>query len=424
MNLFLDLIFPIILLLLVSLAVIFRRIGKLEIPAWTAFMTAAIALIFIIPNGFEEALMVLVHEADVFIFLFGMFVIVTALELSGYLNKGAKLFLNFTKTGKHILLIIVLVFGLSASFLINDTVAILAPILLIIFAKQINRNSKPFILAVAYAITFGSALLPTGNPQNFILAKAGGISFLSFALWALFPTIFSLFCCYFVIRFFYRSDFSDQPIEVTPFILERYEDEKIGKPALIALGLIFVGLIMSSFFQFSMAFVFLVVTGIFLFLRNERDKILSKLDWGIFFFFGGMFVVINYVTSSKFFAGVVTDLMNEAEFNFTTFCIFILIIFVSSQFLSNVPVAIVVASLLPGTILDHPLFWMGAALSSTFAGATTILGAASNIIVIETVKKKGLTITWLEFAKIGIVVSLLCLISVFLLGGVYFLLLH
>ncbi len=409
-------ILPWILLFLVILAVIFRRIGKLEIPAWTAFLAAAIIIVLVQPNGFEKAINVLGSQMDVFIFLFGMFVIVTALEMSGALQKGAKLLFNKAKNGRSMLLWILFGFGLSASILINDTVAIIAPILLVIFAKQVYCESKPLIITVALGLTFGSAMLPTGNPQNFIIAQAGGITFVMFFLWAIGPTILSLIFCYLLTRLFYRKEYSKEPYSEIPFILDKHEHEKLTLPALISLGLIFIGMIITSFVPFSMSYVILIVSGIFLFIRNERREILAKLDWGILLFFLGMFIVVDAVTSSSIFENSLIPLIANVKIDIPTFCLFVLILFVACQFLSNVPVAIIVSNVLPGTELDHPLFWITAALTTTFAGATTVLGAASNIIVIETANKRGVNISWWEFTRIGIPISLVSLLGIFILG--------
>ena len=57
---------------------------------------------------------------------------------------------------------------------------------------------------------------------------------------------------------------------------------------------------------------------------------------------------------------------------------------------------------------DILIFDLGAAAGSTIAGNLFILGAASNIIIIQNAEKKtGDTITFLEFAKIGIPLTLL-----------------
>ncbi|MFW9991670.1 MAG: SLC13 family permease [Candidatus Odinarchaeota archaeon] len=411
---------PLVLLILVNLAVIFRRIGRLNIPAWTAFMAAAVILILLEPGMYERAVLIVGRQAGVLVFLFGMFVIVTALEISGVLENGAKIILSRARTGQGLLLWVHLGFGLAAAFLINDTVAILGPVILIVYAKQVGKDARPFILAVAFGLTFGSALLPTGNPQNFILASAGKISFIEFAVWALIPTFIALIGSFFTLRFMYRPVFNQKPLPAASMIFEKHEFQHLAKPSILALIAMLSGMLVSSLFNIPVAVIILVITGVFLFFINDRDQILSRLDWGVLFFFAGMFIVIDAVTSSEIFTMLIDPLLNNLGIDFSSYIFFVLIIFIASQLLSNVPVAILISQILQGSLLDHPLFWMAAALTTTFAGATTVLGAASNIIVIETSSKRGIRLTWLEFAKIGIPTSLISLTGVFLLGGVYF----
>lgn len=50
--------------------------------------------------------------------------------------------------------------------------------------------------------------------------------------------------------------------------------------------------------------------------------------------------------------------------------------------------------------------WLALAATSTIAGNLTILGAASNIIMLETLETKmNTTITFTEFFKIGLLVT-------------------
>jgi Na+/H+ antiporter NhaD/arsenite permease-like protein len=63
---------------------------------------------------------------------------------------------------------------------------------------------------------------------------------------------------------------------------------------------------------------------------------------------------------------------------------------------------------------------MALAAGSTFAGNLFILGAASNVIIIQNAEKKfGETITFREFAKIGIILTALNLLiyGLFLIVG-------
>jgi Na+/H+ antiporter NhaD/arsenite permease-like protein len=77
-----------------------------------------------------------------------------------------------------------------------------------------------------------------------------------------------------------------------------------------------------------------------------------------------------------------------------------------SQFISNVPfVALFQPMILQAGGTSAQL--MALAAGSTIAGNLTILGAASNVIIIQNAEKQGETLTFLEFAKIGIPLTLL-----------------
>ncbi len=78
-----------------------------------------------------------------------------------------------------------------------------------------------------------------------------------------------------------------------------------------------------------------------------------------------------------------------------------------SQFISNVPL---VALFLP--ILNHSgagfKELMALAAGSTIAGNMFILGAASNVIIIQNAEKKGeYSLNFIRFAKIGIPITIL-----------------
>jgi Na+/H+ antiporter NhaD/arsenite permease-like protein len=53
---------------------------------------------------------------------------------------------------------------------------------------------------------------------------------------------------------------------------------------------------------------------------------------------------------------------------------------------------------------------MALAAGSTIAGNLTILGAASNVIIIQNAEKQGETLTFFEFAKVGVPLTVLQLV--------------
>jgi len=80
---------------------------------------------------------------------------------------------------------------------------------------------------------------------------------------------------------------------------------------------------------------------------------------------------------------------------------------VLSQIVSNVPFAVLMLPMLK--VAGSSMLWMGLASASTLAGNATIIGAMANLIVIESADKQGYHISFMEFFRIGMVVTLITL---------------
>jgi Na+/H+ antiporter NhaD/arsenite permease-like protein len=78
---------------------------------------------------------------------------------------------------------------------------------------------------------------------------------------------------------------------------------------------------------------------------------------------------------------------------------------VFSQIVSNVP--LVVAMLPMMHTAQGDILWLALASASTLAGNATIIGAMANLIVIESAKKEGVHIKFMEFFRSGIIVTVL-----------------
>jgi Na+/H+ antiporter NhaD/arsenite permease-like protein len=90
---------------------------------------------------------------------------------------------------------------------------------------------------------------------------------------------------------------------------------------------------------------------------------------------------------------------------------------VFSQILSNVPFTKVFIDYMRniGYSGNDEEAWIALAMSSTIAGNTTVLGAASNIIVIEVLESRFKhTISFTRFLKIGVIVTVIN-ISIYIL---------
>ncbi len=138
--------------------------------------------------------------------------------------------------------------------------------------------------------------------------------------------------------------------------------------------------------------------------KTYRFHILRRIDWYTLVFFASMFVLMESVWQSGFFQ----NLLSAFSLNMTGIPVIMILSVGVSQLISNVPMAALFLPLmLSGGAGAKEL--MALAAGSTIAGNLFILGAASNVIIIQHAEKenRGESISFLEFAKAGIPLTIL-----------------
>lgn len=144
-------------------------------------------------------------------------------------------------------------------------------------------------------------------------------------------------------------------------------------------------------------------------LSKKRTEIMKSVDYSVLVFFGAMFVVTSAMWSSGAISIITGWLPVPDSADRTQSLAIISIASLSlSQILSNVPfVALYNYVMLDsGFAGESVVQWMMLAAASTVAGNLTILGAASNVIIIEAAESRGArAFSFVEFAKIGSIVT-------------------
>jgi Na+/H+ antiporter NhaD/arsenite permease-like protein len=132
----------------------------------------------------------------------------------------------------------------------------------------------------------------------------------------------------------------------------------------------------------------------------KRRQIVQNIDWRTLVFFAAMFILMQSVFNSGFFQSIV-DVSS-----FTSVPLILATSIIISQFISNVPfVALFQPLILQATA--SPAQTMALAAGSTIAGNLTILGAASNVIVIQHAEQEGETLSFITFLKIGLPLTII-----------------
>ncbi|MEM4756045.1 MAG: SLC13 family permease, partial [Candidatus Woesearchaeota archaeon] len=168
---------------------------------------------------------------------------------------------------------------------------------------------------------------------------------------------------------------------------------------LILLKILLVSI--GSPYEFRLTYIALIGALPVLFASRKRWHLIKSIDWHTLVFFAAMFVLMQAVWDTGFFQQII-----DPSWAHSLPAIFFVSILLS-QLISNVPL---VALYLPMLLHSNAptTIYIALAAASTIAGNLFLLGAASTIIIIQNAEKKAKeTITFWEFARIGIPLTLL-----------------
>ncbi|MDD1613275.1 MAG: anion transporter [Methylococcaceae bacterium] len=398
----------VLVLVAVFVLIAVRQIGHFNIKIWQSMTGGALIVVATKQISGLDALKAI--DLNVMLFLLGMFIIGQALVASGYLYYMAYRLFGGLKSVQHLVMGILFGAALASALLMNDTLAIIGTPLVLRLAREHNINSKLLLLTLAYAITIGSVMSPVGNPQNFLIASQGGLPapFQTYFQALAVPTLINLWLTYLVLRLVYRQEFIDgMPLNHNPVKLLDKQLAKLVRASLfllitlITLKIILVN--MHSPIRIELSHIAIIAALPPILFSSIRLQILKSIDWSTLLFFAAMFVLMASVWQT----GFIQQWVNELRIDLTSVSAIMILSATLSQLISNVPL---VALYLPMLANPDAQSLMALAAGSTIAGNFLILGAASNVIIIQNAEKRGDTLGFFEFARVGISLGVLNLL--------------
>ncbi len=401
---------------LVYVLIILRNFRRFQLPVWTIMMAGAVAMIFFNAIPLNDAYAAV--NLDVIFFLLGMFAVVSAMEVSGLLEYLTLRMLGFARSPQRAFAVIF--FGMSAmsAFLVNDTLALMATPVMLGVSKQMRIRPSVLLIALAMGVTVGSTLTPIGNPQNLLVALSSGISnpLFDFLRYLFLPTVLCLATTYLMLRVYYRKDLAASSLEGFHAIPEEaIKDAKLARLSVWIAGLVVLGFFAVSIARlfgvsgnFNLGTVALAGAAVLFLFSEKRREVLQSIDWGIIIFFISLFIVMEGFWRSNALQTLLAyaPALNPNDPNASLGPIVVTSL-LFSQLLSNVPFVAVYIRVLQaaGFSGGNVKSWMALASASTLAGGLTLLGAASNVIVLEQAESRGAGLSFVEFAKVGLIVT-------------------
>ncbi len=345
--------------------------------------------------------------------LIGTMIVVEVAKRGGLFNVFALYAIKFSGGNPGRLFVaICVVAALVSMFLSDPTAMLLVAAATVTITKLLNYNPTPYFLSAAIMINLGGTSTLIGSVSNMIIGIQSSLTFMDFLiflgvgeimLWAL--TITAL---YFVFRsklgekkelpeynpresikdkaIFYRSVF----VLVLLVILFLTLDTIGVGPEAVALGCGILALLIS---------------------RVDPAEIFREIDWETVFFIAGFMFIIGGLESTQFLSDISRQLFNLAGGSsliatqmtlwFSGF---------ASVFVSNIAVALTFTPIIGAQIgsgLNLSAIWSGLILGTNLGGATTPFSGAVMMMAIGTLKREKISVKFGEFARIGIITTLI-----------------
>ena len=342
--------------------------------------------------------------------LLGIMIVVEVAERSGLFRFGALYAVKLSRGNPGRLFVFICVVSAIVSMFLSDPMAmILIAAAMATITKLLRYDPVPYFISAMMMINLGGTSTLIGSVANMIIGVEAGISFTEFisylaigeiALWGL--TIFTLY-----MLFKSRLGKKKELPEYNPW--ESIEDKKIFYRSIIIL-VVLVGLFLTlenlgigpEAVALGCAILALALSGL------DPAEIFKKLDWETVFFIAGFMVVVRGLESTGILTEISTQLFNIVGGSSLGASIVTLWFSgLTSAVLSNMAVALTFAPMISGVYgSNSAAVWSALVLGTNLGGATTPLSGTVAIMAIGALKREGLSLSFGEFTKVGLIMSI------------------
>ncbi len=356
---------------------------------------------------------------NVIFLLAGMMIIANTLARTGVFQWLASKVIDWARGEPFkVLLLLSTMTAVLSAFLDNVTTVVLMVPLTIFVAKLLGITPVPFLIAEILASNIGGAATLIGDPPNIIIGSASGLDFGDFLL-NMGPPVLIIYLAFVgIMAFFFRRELHVPEKRRAEAMAASEEgiirDHKLLVQGLVVLGLVIVGFLLHGVLHLEAATI--AMSGAVLLLFVSRAKVhdaISEIEWTTLLFFLGLFILVEALIKVGFVEIAARGLLDltGGDLGATT----ILLLWgsaIASRIIDNIPYT---ATMVPivrelGQSMPVEPLWWSLALGACLGGNATAVGASANVIVLSLGERAGYKISFSQFLKYGLVVTLVSLI--------------
>src|SRR5205809_232894 len=342
-----------------------QRLPFLRLNRPAASLLGAVAMVVLGVLPLRDAYAAI--DFDVLVFLLGLMLIVGYLEVGKFFEWAAEWILARARTPERLLLGVVVGGGLLSALFVNDTICLVVT-----------------LVGIWSGASFGGFLvhmLPVG--------------------------VGALAITYAYLRWAYRAELREpfrERLETVPVTLDR--------PLVLKALALFGAAVIAWLGGGSLPLV-AITAGAVMVAVAQRDPAyaIDRVEWSLLLFFASLFVVMRGFEQTGAVAWLDDHALRVVQGSSPWSAALVVsgVMATLSNLISNVPAVILWRHTVP-TIPNPDLMCRVLAMSSTFAGNLLLIGSMANLIVAERAQTRGVHVGFVEYARIGVPVTLLTLV--------------
>jgi Na+/H+ antiporter NhaD/arsenite permease-like protein len=358
--------------------------------------------------SYEEAMGFI--DIQLILLLLGVMIVVEVAERSGLFRFGALYAVKISRGNPSVLFVSVCVVAAAVSVFLSDpTAMLLIAAAMATITKLLRYDPVPYFISAMIMINLGGTSTLIGSVSNMIIGYQASLSFTDFigylfvcelALWAI-----TIFVLYMVFRS--RLGEKRELPEYNPW--ESVENKPLFYRSIVIL-LLLVGLFLTlenlgvgaEAVALGCAIIALALSG------ADPADIFKKLDWETIFFIAGFMFVVGGLESTGLLGDISQQLfqtVGQSPLGATMATLWASGI--ASSAVSNIAVALTFSPIIGGVAaLNSAAVWSALVLGTNLGGATTPLSGAVIMMGIGALKREGISLSFAEFTKVGILTSI------------------
>jgi len=384
--------------------------------SWVSCISA-VAVILAGVVGWKDALTVHVNWNVIALF-FGTLILAELFMQSRLPAVLAEWFVDRTGTVRGAMIAICVLSGVISMFVENVAVVLLVAPVALSLAEKLKLSPVRLLLLIAMSSNIQGTATMIGDPPSMILAGHMKMTFNDFFLYhgrlSVFFAVQAGALAATVVMVLLLRKFR-QKIDIVPV-----ETVRSWMPPLLMLMLV-LGLSVTSVFDPGFKWLagtltmVLAAWGLVWYWRVPKwgpvRGLVCALDWDTTLFLIGIFVVVGAVSNSGWLDRIAVGISAMSGSSVLVAFVFLtLLAMVISGFVDNVPFLLVmlpVVQKVAGQMgVAVPLLMFGLLVGTCMGGNLTPIGASANVVTLGILKKRGHTVSFREYSRLGIPVTM------------------